>query len=209
MAEEAVSTVTMSAWVEAAAAKAAADPGLPTWLKAALAVAAVLLSSSVIAAAFGALRADAARRREEYGAAAKVLTAWAEYPYRVRRRTSEDKDTLSALAARGHDLQELLADRAAWCAAEHPVMGRLFAHLQAELSRHVGPAVSTAWGEGPVVTAKDMVLNGSFVVNARTPELHACFVACVRERFGVRRLRPGLEGRVQQALTRAGLPRLP
>lgn len=196
---------------------AAAEPaapadssGLPTWLTIVGSVVAVLLSSSAVAAAFGAVRAGAAERRREYTAAARALTAWAEYPWRIRRRTSDRPEVLAALADRGHDLQETLADREAWCAAEHEVMGQLIAHLRAQLSVPVRPAIEQAWAEGDLVsTGADMNLSEKFVVDSRADELRACFSACAHERFGARRLRWDLRTRVNAHLTTYGYPHLP
>lgn len=184
--------------------------GLPTWLTIVGSVVAVLLSSSVVAAAFGAVRAGAAERRREYTAAARVLTAWAEYPWRIRRRTSDQPEVLAALADRGHDLQETLADREAWCAAEHEVMGQLMAHLRTALSVPVRPAIEKAWAETNLITeGADMNLSDKFIVDSRADELRACFSACVHERFGARRLRRDLRSRVNAHLTTYGYSHLP
>ncbi len=188
----------------------AASSGPPTWLTIVGSAVAVLLSSSAVAAAFGAVRAGAAERRREYTAAARALTAWAEYPWRIRRRTSNQPEVLAALADRGHDLQETLADREAWCAAEHDVMGQLMAHLRAQLSLSVRPAIEQAWAQSDLVTAgEQMNLGDKFTVDSRTDELRACFSACVHERFGPRRLLPDLRGRVNGHLTTYGYPHLP
>lgn len=179
--------------VAAATVEPAADPAdtagsAPWWLKAVGAIAALLLSSSAVAAAFGAVRAGAAARRQEYTAAARTLTAWAEYPYRIRRRTSDRPETLAALADRGHDLQEQMADRQAWCSAEHPLLGRVYEHLRSQLASNINSAIEQAWQASPVTTPAQMLLGTSFPVDTRAGELLACFNACVRERFGWRRL---------------------
>ena len=40
--------------------------------------------------------------------ATRQLVAYAEYPYRIRRRTSDDPEELGRLAKLGHDIQEAL-----------------------------------------------------------------------------------------------------
>jgi hypothetical protein len=203
--------MTWTTFLTAAEPVAPADSsGLPTWLTIVGSVVAVLLSSSAVAAAFGAVRAGAAERRREYTAAARALTAWAEYPWRIRRRTSDQPEVLAALAERGHDLQETLADREAWCAAEHEVMGQLMAHLRTELSVPVRPAIEKAWAGTDLITeGADMNLSDKFIVDSRADELRACFSACVHERFGARRLRRDLRSRVNAHLTNYGYPHLP
>lgn len=112
------------------------------------------------------------------------MTAWGEYPWRIRRRTSDQPEVLAALADRGHDLQEALADREAWCAAEHEVMGQLMAHLRTQLSVPLRPAIEKAWAETDLITeGADMNLSDKFIVDSRADELRACFSACVHERF--------------------------
>lgn len=188
----------------------AAASDLPTWLTVVGSIVAVLLSSSAVAAAFGAVRAGAAERRREYTAAARALTAWAEYPWRIRRRTSDLPEVLTALGGRGHDLQETLADREAWCAAEHEVMGELFAHLRAQLSLSVRPAIEKAWDHNELTAAGgQMNLGDGFTVDSRADELRACFSACLHERFGWRRLRPDLRRCVNAHLAGYGYPHLP
>lgn len=191
----------------AAGKSGAADQGwsVPGWVTALASGVLLLLGSSVVAATLGALRASAAERRREYTAAARSLTSWAEYPYRIRRKTSLTPEVLAALADHGHTLQETLADRSAWCAAEHELLGRVFEHLRAQLSLAVGPAIEEAWKADPVTNGEGMLLGSSFVVGADTTKLRACFSDCVRERFGWRRYRPGLHERLRSHVARHGL----
>lgn len=66
-----------------------------------LGVIALLLGSSVVGnivtAVMTSLRASAEARRQRYAAAVELLAARIEYPYRVRRRTSNDPETLTKL----------------------------------------------------------------------------------------------------------------
>jgi len=70
----------------------------------------VLLSSGVVSALVAVVAASsgvaAENRRQGYAAAVEAVVAWAEYPFRIRRRTSDDPATLSDLANLGHELQE-------------------------------------------------------------------------------------------------------
>jgi hypothetical protein len=88
----------------------------------------------------------------------------------------------------------MLADRSAWCAAEHDLLGRVFEHLRNQLAITVGPAIEAGWEAGPVTTGKGMVLGCSFVVGAPADKVRICFNDCVRERFGWRRYFPGCTG---------------
>ncbi|HEY6935142.1 MAG TPA: hypothetical protein VI452_17205, partial [Marmoricola sp.] len=90
-------------------------------------VALTLLGSSVVAglitSVLGNVRTAATARREGYAKAVRTLIARGEYPYRVRRRVSDDPEVLAALVERGHDLQEQLAACRTWVASEHRVIG--------------------------------------------------------------------------------------
>jgi hypothetical protein len=90
----------------------------------------VLLGSGVVSVLAGVVAssflAAAETRRQGYAAAVGAVLAWAEYPYRIRRRTSDDKTTLTALADMGHDLQERRARCLAWVAGENTTIYEMF-----------------------------------------------------------------------------------
>lgn len=151
-----------------------------------------LLGSSVLAglitSVLGNLRAAAITRREGYANAVRSLIARGEYPYRVRRRVSDDADVLSALVARGHDLQEKLAACRTWVASEHRVLGRLFESALAVIDTTVGPAIKNAWDHLPISAAAGMNLNG-WGPGDQWPHL-AKLERAIAYRFGWRRLVP-------------------
>ena len=124
----------------------------------------VLLGSGVISAFVSSwsasLRSSGESRREGYASAVEAVVAWSEYPYRVRRRTSDDLVTLDRLAALGHDLQERRARTMAWAAGENRVVYGVFLANVRYLDQVVGPFAAEAWGAAPVTRASDMVLSG-------------------------------------------------
>src|SRR4051812_39951649 len=67
-----------------------------------------------------------ARRREGYASATRELVAWSEYPFRIRRRTSDDPAVLTALADRGHLHQEALRYRETWILSENRWVAGVF-----------------------------------------------------------------------------------
>lgn len=126
-------------------------------------IAAVLGSSvlgGLITATLGNVRAAAEARREGYARAVRTLIARSEYPYRVRRRVSDEAAVLAALADRGHDVQEQLAACRTWVNAENRTLGRLFDDVVTDLDRGLGPATRDAWGQPPITTAAGMALGG-------------------------------------------------
>lgn len=156
----------------------------------ALTIALSILGSSVVAGLIGAIlgntRANATARRERYAQAVRTLVAWAEYPYRIRRRTTDEAATLTALADRGHSLQEQLAESRAWIAAESRAMSEVFDGCLREITALVGPACGTAWQEAPIATSAEMNL-GDFGPRG-IDRIVARMECAVIYRFGLRRL---------------------
>lgn len=149
-----------------------------------------VLGSSVLAGVLGTLlgnaRANAAVRRDRYAQVVRCLVAWAEYPYRIRRRTDDEPATLSALANHGHTLQEQLAESKAWVAAESQAVSKVFDSCLKELSARVSPACIAAWQAPPVTTAAAMVLGD--VGPRDVDQIVARLEFAVIYRFGYRRL---------------------
>lgn len=98
------------------------------------------------------------RRRIRYAQTAATLAAWVEFPYRVRRRLDNNPETLEALAATGHDLQEQLALDAAWVQAGNKNIAAAHAAALSAIRGLVGPAVQDAWGSAQIQKPADMNL---------------------------------------------------
>jgi hypothetical protein len=169
-----------------------------------LGVVALLLTSSVIAnivtAAMTSLRASAEIRRQRYAAAVELLAARIEFPYRIRRRTSDEPQTLTKLADIGHDLQQQLAQSRAWVTAENAVMGEVFDACIAALDEPFKNASRDAWDSDAVTGPKQMNLNG-FGMGEQQHVLASMQRALVY-RFGWRRLISN--GQLRRLLTQKG-----
>lgn len=144
------------------------------------------LGAAAISFALSLWNDTSARRRDGYSTATKELVAWAEYPYRIRRRTSDEPAELTRLANIGHDLQEALRYRQTWITAENGWTGKIFAEVRSDLGAIAGSACANAWNAAPISKASDMNLNGW-----DPPGIEAHlerFESAVRFRFGWRRL---------------------
>jgi hypothetical protein len=168
---------------------AAAGAGeTPLWVTLVLAA----VGSSVFAAVAGGvltrLRETAAARRDRYAEAVALLAARAEYPYRIRRRTSDDSGVLKELAEHGHELQEKLAKARAWITSESAILGAAYATILNRIDAEVAASCRDAWNAPPVASAADMNLNG---FGPREHQKHIDhFQRCTKYRFGLRRLMP-------------------
>lgn len=156
----------------------------------ALTIALAVLGSSVVAGLIGTIlgnaRAIAAARRERYAQVVRCLVAWVEYPYRIRRRTSDEPAILTALADRGHALQEQLAESRAWVAAESRALSEVLDGCISDITMLVGPACVAAWQEPPIATSAGMNL-GDFGPRD-TQRIVARMECAILYRFGIRRL---------------------
>lgn len=155
-----------------------------------LAVALIGLTATIGAAAIsfalGRWSDTSARRRDGYSTATRELLAWVEYPYRIRRRTSDNPADLSRLADVGHGHQEALRYRQTWIAAENPWVGKVFVQVRSDIGSILGPSCNDAWATGPVTIAAAMTLAGwgPAGVDAHIER----FEKAIQFRFGWRRL---------------------
>lgn len=101
-----------------------------------------------------------ARRREGYANAVRTLVRYAEFPYRIRRRTSDDPEELRRLVDLGHEIQEALCYEQMWVAADKRWVGEILREVRASVANAVSPAAAEAWGSSPVVQAAGMNLGG-------------------------------------------------
>ncbi|WP_156628478.1 hypothetical protein [Mycobacterium sp. 1274756.6] len=160
----------------------------PTYIQ----IGTLVLGSSVmgglITAAITGLRDSAAKRREGYAKAVRALVARVEYPYRVRRRTSDDPATLFELAKLGHDIQEQLASARIWIHTESPKLAEIFEDAINAINAAVAAATSDAWDQPPISNASEMNLLGW---GAGSQDQHIKrFGRAVERRFGWRRFIP-------------------
>jgi hypothetical protein len=167
-------------------AAASADASL-SWTSAPVIIAAISLLGIALAAVLSRWGEATNRRRTSYAAAVETLVAWVEFPYRIRRRTSDKPEELARLAGIGHDLQERLRCHAVWIGAEcHPVGEHYEAALVA-MGQLVRPACTTAWQSPAIASAADMVI-GDWGPGKECGVIINEFQRAVFWRFGLRRV---------------------
>ena len=166
----------------------------------------VLLGSSVVSAwvahTLSRRSGEVQARREGYAAASRVLIRRAEYPYRVRRRVSNDDAVVSALVELGHTLQEDLAACRIWVKSESGLVGARFEAALAAIDVCIGTSTSEAWEAEPITDPPGMRL-GAWGPGDCTSAI-VDFETAVTWRFGWRRLVPTpIAGRRIRTSTRA------
>lgn len=161
----------------------------PVWATVVLAIVGSAVVANIVAGFLTKLRETAAARRDRYAAATQLLVARLEYPYRIRRRVSDDPSVLSDLASRGHDLQERLAEARAWVTSESAALGTLYAETLVVIDRAAGVSCQEAWDAAPAATAAAMNV-GDFGPRGHQDDIDR-FQCAIRYRFGWRRLLPG------------------
>lgn len=143
------------------------------------------ITVAVLTFALGRLNDAAARRRNAYAEATKQLVAYVEYPYRIRRRSSDSPDELTRLASLGHDLQEALTYHETWIRSENRWVAEVYKEVRRDLAMAVAAACNDAWETPPISAAGGMRLNGW---GPRGTQEHIeRFESAVAFRFGWRR----------------------
>lgn len=157
-------------------------------------VAALVLGSSFLATiaggVVGSVRSSAETRRKGYADMSGVLISRVEFPYRVRRRTSDSVETLAALSQVGSDIQERLAAQRAWVAGESKAMARVLDDVCGSIDPHIRTAAADAWCRPAITRPEDMVL-GEWGPGASARISLDLFRRALAFRFGWRRLVPG------------------
>jgi hypothetical protein len=152
-----------------------------------LSVAAIGVIGIVIGATLARWAEATNRRRDSFAAAVQTLAAWVEFPYRIRRRTSDSPEELGRLAGLGHDLQEHLRCHLTWIAAESPRLGGHYRRAVDSVSGLVGPASQEAWKSPPITQPSQMVL-GPWGPGGACQTIIEDFQRALTWRFGWRRV---------------------
>jgi hypothetical protein len=143
-----------------------------------------LLASGALTYFLQAHNANKDRRRHGYAEAVAGVVGWIEYPFRVRRRTSDDPETLGSLVDQGHTLQERLAFSTSWVAADDADNYEAYSRLVQNVKAEVVPLVQDAWNSTPITQASEMNLNGWGTPQANTASKHVSeFLDTVKRHF--------------------------
>ena len=151
-----------------------------------LTLAVAIISSGALVAVLGRLSEASDRRRRVYAEALSVLVEWIEFPYRIRRRVTDDPVELARLADRGHRIQERLAYYRTWIAAENPALGLRYQAAAERVGEFAGRESRLAWGSPRVSSPEAMNLNDT--IPPAPDDVLDDLRKAIANRFGVRRV---------------------
>lgn len=97
-------------------------------------------------------------RREGYGEAIAALYAWYEYPFQIRRRTSNSPETLDRLVQLGNENQQRIARSLAWMALDNNTSYLQYQKLVKKVKNIVAKYIKEAWKLPPVLDSVDINL---------------------------------------------------
>lgn len=97
-------------------------------------------------------------RREGYGEAIAALYAWYEYPFQIRRRTSNSPETLDRLVQLGNENQQRIARSLAWIALDNDTSYLQYQKLVEQVKNIVAKYIKGAWKLPPILNSVDINL---------------------------------------------------
>jgi hypothetical protein len=114
----------------------------------------------VLTALFGTGSGRRRARQERYSIMVATLAGWAELPFRVRRRMSDDSDAIAVLVDRAHHLQEQMVLDAAELAAECPWLAARYEASRSTIQHEAAAHLNDAWSTPASGRPTSMNLSG-------------------------------------------------
>jgi hypothetical protein len=122
--------------------------------------------------------------------ASRVVVARYEYPYRIKRRLSDEVTEKGPLIALGHELQERQAASRLWVRSDSTWVADVYEAVLGKLDESFGDSCRDAWATAVDESGEVESLDG-WGPGSPTKQLHT-FEHAVSWRFGWRRFVPSL-----------------
>lgn len=126
------------------------------------------------------------RRRRSCADALSDALQWLELPYRIRRRTDDNPETVRGLVGRIHHLQERLVFHESWLQVEVPGAYPAYIALVRGIKEGSSDTLKQSWAEPPKTKAIDMNLGDVPAPDVR--ELREAFCKAARRELAVWRI---------------------
>jgi hypothetical protein len=148
-------------------------------------VASTAVLTVVLTALFGTGSGRRRVRQERYAVMVATLAGWAELPFRVRRRMSDDPTAIAVLVDRAHHLQEQMVLDAAELGADCPWLAARYEESRRTIQHESASHLNDAWSTPASGMPASMNLSGWGP--AGLDQAVAAFRSELRFRFGWRR----------------------
>jgi hypothetical protein len=146
----------------------------PVW---GLAGAVVTVTGALAAQTLVRVREARDHRRNEYSRAFDAALAWTEFPYRIARRLSNEREDVAPLVAAMHETQQRLYYHSTWLRSVSPAIGVAYERLIAAIREKTAPFLAEAWAREPWRPG-EQELGRLFLIDIETET--AAFVQAVR-----------------------------
>lgn len=147
----------------------------PLW---GIAVALIGAAATLGAQALVRLRETRDRRRTEYGKAFAAALGWAELPYRVARRLSNEPDACRPLIDALHDAQREILFHRGWLNTVSPDIADAYDTFVATIKQQTAPHLQSAWQREPTGPAAAAVLGAAYPIDVGVEQ--KAFIDAVR-----------------------------
>lgn len=147
----------------------------PLW---GIAVALIAAAATLGAQALVRLRENRDRRRTEYGKAFAAALGWAELPYRVGRRLSNEPDSCRPLIDSLHDAQHEILFHRGWLKTVSPDIADAYDALVDAIKQQTAPHLQAAWQREPAGPAAAAVLGAAYSIDVGAEQ--KAFIDAVR-----------------------------
>jgi hypothetical protein len=147
----------------------------PLW---GIAVALIGAAATLGAHAFVRLRESRDRRRTEYGNAFAAALGWAELPYRVARRLSNDPDACRPLIDALHDAQREILFHRGWLNTVSSEIAEAYDALVTAIKEQTAPHLQASWQREPTTPSAAAELGAVYAIDVSVEQ--QAFIDAVR-----------------------------
>lgn len=153
----------------------------PLW---GIAIALIGAAATLGAQALVRLRENRDRRRTEYGKAFAAALGWAELPYQVARRLSNEPDACRPLIDALHDAQREILFHRGWLTTVSPDIADTYDSLVAAVKDQAAPHLQAAWQREPTDPATAAFFGPTYPIDIRREQ--EAFIRAVRRDLSLR-----------------------
>lgn len=107
------------------------------------------------------------RRRDEYSRAFAAAMQWLEFPYRIARRLSNERDDVNPIVQAMHEAQQQIEFHSNWLRSVSEDIADAYSRLIRAVKDGSRTHIETAWNREPARVPDGMVIGDVFAVDVR------------------------------------------